>query len=400
MPLLQAIDNPIFYRSALFSGEPRLSRNYLHSIAINFLGGQSNCARNSNKKKVPLLDIYGVQNMKDISLGVSDLSSTNHLDALLIQLPTLSNDPCFGKLSWRGHLNIFEVNFDALCNFDNGFFIRWYSPLRKVSLEGIRYTDLSSPADQQIPEWSNFLRLLTPTMSQYHRSLEPIERSGFDNLSFFLGYTKNYTNTTHLDFIDMTGIAGIVVPTGKQTDHHRVFDIPLGYNNHYGVRLWADCSFGAFDWLTLGAHADVICFIPQWKRMSIKTAPSQQGFIKLAAATVKSMPHPLVTANVFFKADHLIHGFSFLFAYTYTQKFNDRISLCNSSYNTCIANTDKQLQGWNMHTFNAAFEFDFASCRSNGPRIIFSYNHIITGRSIINTDTVQGSFNFDYVWQY
>lgn len=398
--LLYSIDNPVFYRSTLFSGEPRLQRKYLHTIALNFLGGASHCARNCAQRKVPLLDIYGVQNMRDIALGVQHLNNANAGDAQLLQLPSLSNDPCFGRLSWHGCLNIFEVNFDAICNFENGFFIRWYSPLRKVSLEGIRYKDLSSVADQQIPEWNNFLRSLTSILNQHTLSLEPVERSGFDTLTFFLGLTKNYNNTTHLDYIDATAMAGILVPTGQQANKHRVFDIPLGYNNYYGIRLWGDLSLGIFDWLTIGTHADIICFLPEWRRMTIKTAPSQQGFIKLATATAKRFPHPLLTANAFIKADHIIHSFSLFFAYSYAQKFKDTLTLCASPYSTCIANTDNQLRGWNMHTFTAAFEFDFASCSNRGHHLIFSYNHVITGRSIIITDTVQGSITLNYVWEY
>lgn len=400
MGFIQAIDNPIFYRSTLFSGEPRLERKYLHTISINFLGGQSHCSRNCAKTKVPLLDIYGVQNMRDLGLGVQGLNPTNSFDAQILQLPSLSSDPNFGRLSWRGTLNIFEVNFDAICNFENGFFMRWYSPLRKVALEGIRYTDLSSASDQKIPEWYNFLRMLKPILSHYVLSINPLEYSGIETVSFYLGYTKNYTNTTHLDYIDATAMAGIMVPTGKQAIHHHVFDIPLGYSNYYGIRVWGDLSFGAFDWLTIGTHADVICFLPEWRRMAIKTAPSQEGFIKLAKATVKRFPHPLLTVNGYLKADHIIHGFSWVLAYSYVQKFRDTVSLCNSSYNPCIANSDRQLLGWNMHTLTASFEFSLACNNHNAPRFIFSYNHILNGRSIINTNTAQGAFTLDYVWEY
>lgn len=396
---LFAIDNPVFYRSTFFSGEPRLSKRYLHSPMMNIAGGKTGCAYTCNKQKVPLLDIYGTQNIPLLATGVDTINLTNQYDAALLALRAISTDPCFGTLSWRGQFTAFEINFDAICNFEHGFFVHWYAPLRKISLDHITYKDLSPAQYRSNTEWQNFLKNFDAFLQKHTLFIAPTEHVGIDSLTFFLGITKNYIDTEHLDYIDATAQLGILAPAFKKANYHNVFDIPLGYS-HFGFRAWADISWGIFGWLTGGAHADIIAFLPNYRTLGIKTAPHQTGFIRLAQATARVQPYPLITWNLFVKADHILYGLSLLLAYSYTKKFKDHLSLCDSSYNAYIANSDRKLAGWSMNTFTVSAEYDFACRAHNGPRIGFSYNRVINGRNIFKTNTYQGTVAVDYIWEY
>jgi hypothetical protein len=214
-----------------------------------------------------------------------------------------------------------------------------------------------------------------------------VNESGVGDFSLLLGWTINYQDTTHVDYIDITSKIGVLFPTGRTKNENRPFDLPLGYNGHYGLPVFVQASFGAFEWFTMGGHTGAVFLFDKTKTIRIKTAAEQNGLIALAQDTVEIDAGTVWTVGAYTKADHFAAGLSLLAGYSFNNKDADTLALKNNFINTGkFINTDITRQGWNMHVFHTSIEYDFATdfCKP-GWRLSFFYNRILGGKRVFNT---------------
>lgn len=257
----------------------------------------------------------------------------HHIPLIGLYDPALSDDPAFDHA--RFHIN--EANFCLSHNFYNGFFGQFHIPVRKLI-----FTHIPSLGDLQGQHTSR----------------------SFGDLTLLAGWTINYEKTQDLDYIDATFRGGVLFPTGTKRKPIYLVDISNGYNGHYGFPLSFDLAIGWYDWVTVGAHLGVMPFVSR----------------NLEYELVYPSPGTIWEANAYFKADHMLLGFSFLFDYSYAHQ-------TGPSQKIALAHIDPQFNTWTMHTLNFLVSYDFATYQQPYlPEIGFFYNLVISGKRIFNTD--------------
>jgi hypothetical protein len=407
-PVACAIDNPHFWRATNFLTafyEPRLARNWLTSFDATLGYGSTKKGRDDTcSVKVPLLDIYGVQNMQALGINVPGKDLTNPGDILLTQLALLPINDGFAQLSYSGKFQVFEANLCFSQNITCGFFVQAHMPIRQLKVTDITPCDLS-PTDctngpnQFTPTWQTFLMLLPSILQKYGISPGPTETSGIGDISLLAGWTNNYEETREIDYFDTTFRAGVLFPTGKKRNEDQAFSIANGYNGFFAIPASLDLAVGWYDWFTMGIHFGGMAFIQKNKDVRMKTDCAQSGFIKLAKGRARVDPGTIWEINPYLKADHIICGFSFLVAYSFANKNRDIISPCDLTvFIPSIVNTDQMFFGWKMHTINFIAEFDFATYEHPWyPRIGGFFNLVVGGERIFNTNVGGFQIGVDFL---
>ena len=357
----QAIDNPHFYRATNMFLEPRLEHDYLTTFYATIGGGSTDKGRNSSNNIVSIFDIYGPNTV-----------------------------PAFGPdnadLALNGTFKIIEANLSLAQNLAKGFLLFFHLPVRSLNLKNIS-TNLPC---------NTFSSLLAP----YGISTSPTISTGVGDLTSWIGWTHNYQETETIDFVDTTLMAGFLAPTGKTRDENKLFSLPTGYNGHWGVPLCGMFSVGFYEWVTIGAYINTLFFAPKDQCLRLKTDPDQSGFIKLTSGEVAVHRSPLLNTGLYFKADHVGHGFSFTTAYSFALQGSDHLTPKNPTlFNSAIINSDSMFKSWNMHTVNFVAEYDFTKEDAKvGNRIGLFYNLQFAGKRTFNTNVAGGTYGLDIGW--
>lgn len=415
---LEAMDNPQFYSATQFFPalqEPRIVKNGLSSLDVVISGGATRKARNEDGCLVPLLNIYGPQNLQLLGAGLPLKDLSDPFDITLTQLALLPRSCNFGSAIFNGRFSILDGAMTWTQNYWCGFFSQVHLPLRWIRISDVCFSDMSSAdcccINQANPIWQTLLNNLCPLLKQYHRSIKGFSKKGVGDLVIIGGWGFNYEETEELDFIDLSLRIGLLIPTSAKTKPERVFDIPLGYNGQWGVPISVSFAIGAYDWLTLGTFLGVLPFGPTTREIALKTDSSQNGFIKLATGCARITPGPIWQASAYLKADHVIKGFSFLFGYTFVNKNNDQVIPCNNHFSpcslnnaffsNCVVSTDPQFFGWNMHTLHFMVEYDFTkSSDCVGPRIGLFIQKQVGGKRVFATNLYGGNLGLDFSWAF
>jgi hypothetical protein len=398
---LGCIDNPHFYRATNMFPEPRLEHDYLSTFEATVSGGSTTQGRSANNSIVPLLDIYGLQNIQELNINTIFTNPDNPYDQLLNNLAALPKRTDFAALSIDGKFHIIESNLSFTQNLSHGLLLFFYLPVRKLKINNITFTDLSPNDDvfpnKNTPEWQAVLQNFNPLLNNYGICTSGTTEIGVGDLSSYLGWTHNYQETTTIDFVDVTLMAGLLSPTGKQKNELNPFSLPTGYNGHWAFPLCAMLSIGHYEWITFGGYVNSLFFLNKDKTMRLKTDADQSGIIKLASGNASVHRGPLVHTGLYLKADHFGHGFSFTSAYSFASQQKSHLKACDSTqFNCAIINSDPTLAGWNMHTFNFILEYDFAREGNKvGNRIGVFYNLEIAGKRTFNTNVAGGMYGLD-----
>lgn len=381
---------PHFYKARLFQGEPRFEKPLLFTVDAILSGGQTAHAYNNNGQKVCLLEHLGDHSLK-ISNKDSELIKNNKNNIAYIKA--------------RGEFSCFEAIFNVYCNLVSGFFLQAYIPVRKLALDDIMLLESPNPGDfnefNKFEFWNTISSSLPGFLAEHEIFLKKVKHSDISDFSTLLGWSKNYQDTVILDYIDLQLTTGIVWPTGKKRDLSSPFEVTSGYG-HLGVPLVIDMSLGLFDWVTCGAYGQTIIFKDKIKPMRIKDSLDNLGVFKLDIQNIKMHKTNVFSTGLYIKADHVVGGLSLLLGYAYDQKNRDYIIYSdNNLFNYNIANTDKELDGWNMHTFQFLLDYDFNTLNQKiGPRVGLFYNNIISGKNIFNTSVFGGNLGVDISYTF
>jgi hypothetical protein len=398
------IDNPHFYRANFFWGEPRFEKKWLTSVDFLLGGGGTKKARNKNGHKTPLLNIFGLHNMRVLGQNVPALDPNNALDKILLDLEQVPARDDFGKLLFKGDFSIIEAVLNGYQNLVNGFFFQAYLPIRRLAINNIQFID-ESPDDlifpnKNTPEWVSFLGNFPSLLARYNREIKNVNEAGNGDFTLLVGWTSNYQDNCYIDFFDVTAKIGLLFPVAKKRNLRNPFDLPLGYDGFYGLPLKFDCSIGYWEWLTVGFHIGSLFLFDREKTVAMKTALDQNGFISLTQGKASVDPGTIWDICNYVKADHIFRGLSLLVGYCYTQKDNDCITPCDTQiFNSSIVKSDQLFKNWRMHVVHWFLEYDFAKKPSDiGPRIGFFYNWVVGGERIFNTTIAASTVGIDVSW--
>jgi hypothetical protein len=217
-------DNCHLYRASNLFYEPRFDRDWLNTIEVSLGGGKSESSRNKHGTVVPL----------------------------------------------SGTFHIMEANLLCIQNIIHGLFVQAHMPVRSLRMNS--YAEHS-----ECSECARSNAIILP----------PFDTTAQGDLTMHLGYAYSYQENKKLDFIDFAARCGVLAPTGTVLHvHNDVLVVPTGYNGHWGFPLAVDLSCGAYEWLTIAAHASVLFF-----------------------ANRRHASHaPVCHTGVLVKADHIMRG--------------------------------------------------------------------------------------------
>lgn len=401
--LIGTFDNAHFYRASYLWPEPRIEQNWLTTIDVSFGGGTTGTGRNSDGKKVPLLDIYGPQNIATLAQNVPNLNPTNPIDGLLIALAALGSNGTFGKMSVAGKFHILESMVHLYQNLIHGFFIHAHLPIRILQIRNIGFTDISPETgfpNKTTPLWQEALNSLDLIFERLDLSIKDTKQAGVGDFTVLAGWTWNYQETKVWDYIDVTGQWGILAPTGRKKNIDHPFDLPLGYNGYWGIPISFDASAGILDWLTLGMHIGALFLLNKTSTERIQTANTQSGFIKAATAQICIDPGTVWQTSFYTKADHIARGFSCIIGYSFNTQ--DRSIIEASSFvpqTIRKLNKDPERGHWRMHTVHVGLEYDFAYTKTDKlPHLGIWCNIVVGGMRIFQTCMTTPYLGVDFSW--
>lgn len=395
-----ALDNPHFYKGSQFLYKPRLEEAELSSIYTSFAAGKSSSSLNCRGEKTALLNLYGPVNIRFLAENVPQAILDKNPDPFINNLWETSSHGCFGNLIFKGSIRVANINFEFFKNFNHGIFLDINIPVRKISIENIQFSDLSTYGNAgsvDFAAWKAYVNNLKQNLTSYGLQLRSdLEMSGAGDLTVMVGKTINYEETTKLDFIDCTLRGGLLLPTGRQSNPFVIFDIATGYDGFWGIPLCSSIALGSLEWFTLGSYLNVLSFISKKKCIGIKTAAEQSGQIKLYNDFAYIHKGPLTTFGLYTEADHFSKGFSLFLGYQYNNQHKTTLFSVNNSFDEEIANTDQSLLGWSMHTFNFMLEYDLADTEHpNRPRWSIGIDIPFAGKQIIPTKMGVVNVNLD-----
>ncbi len=402
--LVTGMDNSHFYKARLFPGEPRFEEPWLSTFDLVLTGGHTTTSRDGCGKKVPLFDLFGPQKLQFLGVNVPNFDTQNSLNQLVINLANLPHSPCFAELELGANFDMIEADFYYIQNFTHGFFFRAHIPVRRFQISCVKFCDLSPTSgitNNQTPEWQAFLQNFNDILALHGLCAHSFTKTYPGDLSLLLGWTMNYEETHHLDYIDTTIQTGGLFPTGNVRSIHNILDIPSGYNGHFAIPVIFDFSMGLFEWLTLGAHLDALFFFDATHKARLKTDSCTNGLIKLGVGCVKEKSGTLWDTSAYIKADHFFGGLSLQFGYAFDRKERDFLTPCSSLFNCNIVNSDSMLDSWRMHTLQCIVDYDFATdhCPSL-PHFSLVFNHVLGGRHIFDTPLNGIFIGLDWSWCY
>jgi hypothetical protein len=172
-------------------------------------------------------------------------------------------------------------------------------------------------------------------LKQSREANKPLECHATEPITLTVGATGSILSHPRLDFIDFSIESGITLPPSHDIGSASA-----------GLPLKGVANVGIFDWLTVGLEADVILFFN---------------------------PHPSSQKNIcwYFKADHIMRGFSAHIGYSYSTQENTPLVWYPA------------LPCWSMHTLHIAVSFDAArEQHPHLPWLEFFYDHVLSGKNI------------------
>lgn len=397
MPILP-FNRSLFYRTSAFWDEPRFEKPYLTTLEIQPLGGSNHRGRDGCHLRTNVLGIYGPENIADLRAASKILCTVPPF----LQLPNNPEAICFQAVA-----DVFEMDINFYQNFNCGFFAHFHLPVVLVQIYPSGYVAncccQHEASKHYRPVWENSFTPLCQFLKCFNIDLSYRHETGLSDSTLFLGWTKNYGDTERLDFIDYILKTGILFPTGRKKNIHELFDIPFGYNGHWGIPWSGDISLGYFDWFTIGLHADGVFFFPRTQCIRFK-APCQAptGLIRLQEGQAEVHAGPVWRLGTYLKADHFFNGLSLMLAFSYEQKNANHIENYQSPYLSYdFINNDEQLKKWDRSMIHLLAEYDFMTeYLWAAPRIGIFYDKQLTGKRVWEINTVGGYLGIDLNWCY
>ncbi len=233
----------------------------------------------------------------------------------------------FRSQGYKGHLEFAELILQAYQNFDKGFFAHAFLPFAWIRLNDVERYDLSVAP---LPHCVKKTDIYSPGL--------------------FAGWTINYEDTTHLDYLDATLEVGMLLNSPRHAVQIPLF--PIGYTTQPGFAGAGYFAMGALEWLTLGAYTQAISFQP---------------------ATIWS-------AGSYIKFDHLVPKISFILA------------LCGDGQSKKI----ESIAPWQMLSVYLSFDVDLANDdRPWLPRFKAFFSKPVAGYNILKAGMGGFAVGFD-----
>lgn len=396
---------PSPYRPTIFGGEPRLVQPRMTSGLFYLRGGHAKHGNSACSHDCSALNLYGYQHMRAIAQGVPQAILDRNPDCYFNEVwekqPLYSY---FGQMDIQGSLSLIEFLPTLIQNLSHGFFLSLTIPVEQIAIKGVNFVDLSTPKSAgthiSFARWQHAINQLNENMARYGTCIASTSNKGLGDIQLLAGWGFNYEDIEILDYIDFTITAGVNFPTGKHADPAKTFNLPLGYNGHWAIPLIAYGSVGALDWLTLGMRGGVLWFFDRTYCVPMKTAMSQNGWIKLARGNARVNKGSVWHVEEYIKLDHIVENLSFVLGFGHDHARSTCLFPCDTqTFSTAIVNSDELLKSWTMNRFHCVLEFDMATYQHpHRPRLAFTVDKAFSGKRIFKTSVFGTYIGVDLEW--
>lgn len=372
-------------------GEPILDKDRLSNFVIKLKSGSTKDGLNHSGVETNVLNIYGPTKLSNITKGVPS-SVLNKYPTSPINnvwsIDGLSRE--FGNITFSSKFRSTNLNFYLTQNLAKGLFIGSIFQIENTRFRNIEFTDSTRvtdlPSTITREEWQIFSRNLFKNMEKYGISM-PTETSskGLSRIDVLGGWTRSFTNTEYLDFVDFTATIGASFSTIK--NNSAVFNLHQKFEPPNSAIISARTAIGVWNWITAGIVIGTEIYPKYNKEIPMKTDADQSGIVNLATGMAKIDKKPAIRFGFFVKAEQFYKSFSIIFGYQYTnQKRTNVYPNDIFTFNYAVVNSDCALCKWKMHTINFSIDYDFATekCPSL-PRVGAFFDFPVDGIGIFKT---------------
>lgn len=433
--VLQAIDFPNYYRANFFYGLPlHINKDWESYNSARYGTGETRIANDCHGNKVSILNTFGLEDVNVLGINVDTNGSCNtppkpltaeYLgpDGVIPSFGFTCND---GKLSFEGKFETWEVDIDWWQNLVYGFYLYTYVPVRHLQITDICYKNLTNPNNPNAAAFQDFLNNEFDAVLQENGLLPlctPYYKTGLSDPALFLGWHGDKQMPP--GFIsDLAGLiqTGVTFPTSPLPSPCHIFEVPLGYNNHWGLGFRAQFEAGILGWFGFGVTLGTNVFLDKKQPLRMITSPcAQAGHIMLESGYVAVNPGQMWDIGGYVKADRFLKGFGLLLGYSYTKRERTRLNVkdCNflhmlkdeqCAYGTylnkvtpnSIVNQAQNIAAWDMHVLHIIVELDLEPVLKTriAPNCSFFFNWIFTGNRSWRTNMLGGTGGLRIKWDF
>ena len=385
-------------------GEPILDKDWLFNFTTIFKSGSTDEGLDYDGRHKNILNIYGPTNLKTLTKGVPAEILNRYPTSPINGIWSSSSAREFGKITFNGDFRVTSLNFYATQNFERGFFSGLFFQIENHKLKSITYKD-STRNSNDLPssitqnQWQTFINNFFTNIQKYGVNMpNAISTKGLNQLDTYFGWTRSFTQTEHVDFVDFTGIVGIRLPIG--TEAKTAFNLNHNFGRSKSVIISGRIAVGLWNWLTVGFVLGAQVYKKRCANIPMKTDTTQCGLIKLASGAAIIDKKPLINWGIFLKAEHFYKRFSLLFAYQYTKQKETFLEPKDTTvFSYEAANSDCALRRWEMQTLNFAIDYEFATeHKKNLPRVGVFFDIPIDGNLIFKTKQCGLGISIKTVW--
>ena len=228
-----------------------------------------------------------------------------------------------------GRLDMTELYVEAYQNFSHGLFFHLFLPTCWVKQKMVHTIGTIGPLEPCLHQTN----IYSPTV--------------------LAGWTINYENNIHVDFVDATLQAGFIGASPRNTVRGPLF--PVGYSTSPGFAAHAALAVGYVEWLTTGVFAQTLVYSP---------------------AVIWS-------SGVYIKADHIFPALSFT------------VGIAGDGQNKTL----NCITPWNMLSMYGDIELDLATDNhSYLPCLKAFFAGALAGNNVVKTALAGAHIGCDISW--
>ena len=384
------------YKPASSMPAPDFAKEGLTILSSTYSFGSTTHAYNGFGNPCNPLEIYGSQ-----TLSSQLLPPWMVQQFLLTIAPDLVNN--LGSVNFQGKFAVKELYLEATKNLIHGIFVQGALIIRDLEVHSISMQSQLNP-DLTSTQAQTVITTLSNALNTYGllQSEGGLRKYGIMQSYIFAGWSHHFQTLEHVDFIDFTIKAGLSFPEETNLNSNALFCFPFPANRHIGVPISTSISTGFLDWLNVGGT--ILC-MPWFKTMDIFTMnPTGSNTTLLVPFQGMAISHKnaFYYSSMYIQADHIVKGFSFKFAYSYTSNGQTTLTPIDTiTFPKALVNQSPSLEGWYAHTLWSEIEYDFCTKENpNLPTIKLFYTCPLAGKNIIKTPIYGGylgcilSYNF------
>jgi hypothetical protein len=426
---------PYFYRAQPFQDVlEHASQPWATTLGVT--GGHATAHDSFDGKgnKVPLFSLHGPMNLASMGSGLNNTDSSKEntktwygTGSPFATPATLVINPLDTHIDIAGKLQASEINLFAEQGLPWGIFAKINVPLKRLALKELKAKNKGLPIVQgvdidQAIQAGGLLSQIAQEQGLIY-SYDDYTKSGVGDATVSLGWHGSTDGVMPL-FELLRGylLGGAVVPTSAKQDINRVFDIPLGFNNHFGFYGRGGAELTIFSLLNLGFNAGATIFLPNDRVMRLVSGSNQTGPMMLVRANASEDLGSVWDVGAYARWDSKLTGISLLFGYSLTKQETTTLHVKDSLYlhdaqtaaiaaltasvNTLggrttlnvfnedrVANSASVCHGFEMQTLHIKAAFDTRKVLKGnyGAIVSVSYDYPVAGKRVMVGPMLSGS---------